>query len=226
MFMDSTDRPELRLWKVLWPVSIIAGLAMVARLMHLQYIVEKGIAPESDTWVSPIYGLVSSLALLFISLVFLLSKIRPERMQRITVMATVMFVTPLVAVSYVPGLEVFIPVIVVLAVPVVRGLRLPVLVPRGKKLVTWLATISSFFAIPLLSSLLAVGELRMIQSQAGNVLYVLGLSGAMATVFAIVLIGKQWREKAWRGVLLEFVVIQMMVSLSIRTIIDATLSSA
>jgi len=141
------------------------------------------------------------------------------------VMATVMFVTPLVVVSYVPGLEVFIPVIVVLAVPVVRGLRLPVLVARGKKLVTWLATLASFFTIPLLSSLFAVGELRMIQSQGGNITYVLGLSGALAMTFATVLIGKGWRDKAWRGVLLEFVVIQMIVSLSVRTIIDAALSS-
>lgn len=224
--MDSTDRPELRLWKVLWPVSIIAGLAMITRMMHFQYTVEKGMAPQGDTWVSPVYGLVALLGVLFITVVFLLSKIRPERMQRITVMATVMFVTPLVVVSYVPGLDVFIPIVVVLAVPVVRGLRLPVLVPRGKKLVTWLATLASFIAIPALSSLLAVGQLRMIQSQAGNVIYVLALSGALAMTFAATLIGTGWKEKAWRGVLLEFVAIQMIVSLSVRTIIDSTISSS
>jgi len=225
MYMDSTDRPELRLWKVLWPVSILAGLTMLVRLMQYQYEMEKELAPDQDTWASPVYGLVATSALLFITFVYILSKITPDRMRKITLGVALAFIVPLLAASYIPGFEVYVSINVILAVPVTRGLRLPVLVPRGKKLITWFATILSFFAIPFLSSLFAIDGLKLFQSQVGNNLWVICLSGGMASAYAASLIGKGWREQAWRGAFYEFVLIQVLVSLSVRAILDSMLTS-
>ncbi|MCH7945944.1 MAG: hypothetical protein IIC73_08035 [Armatimonadetes bacterium] len=149
--MDTTDRPELRLWKVLWPVSILAGMAMLVRMMHHQLVMERTIDPTYEGWTDPRIALSVSIGVGLLASLLLISRITPATCKRWTIIVAAVVVAALLALSFVPDFEVFTPVVTVLAVPVIRGLRLPVLVPRGRKLLTWSATLVSFVAIPVVS---------------------------------------------------------------------------
>ena len=153
------------------------------------------------------------------------SSLRPATCKRWTIIVAAVVVAALLALSFVPDFEVFTPVVTVLAVPVIRGLRLPVLVPRGRKLLTWSATLVSFVAIPVVSVSFAVGELKLFPGQLANAVFVAAVSGTLATALAAALIGPDWRTKPWRGVLLEFILIQIMVSVAARVIVEAALSA-
>ena len=221
--MDTTDRPELRLWKILWPVSILAGMAMLVRMMHHQFVLEQTMDQAYKGWVDPRIALAVSIGIGSLASLLLISRVTPASCRRWTVIVAAVVVSALLALSFVPDFEIFTPVMTVLAVPIIRALRLPVLVPRGRKLLTWSATLVSFVAIPLVSVSFAVGELKLFEGPLANLAFVAAASGTLATALAAALIGRDWRTKPWRGVLLEFVVIQVMVSVSARVIVEATL---
>ena len=224
MYMDTTDRPELRLWKILWPVSILAGMAMLVRMMHHQLVQEQTLDSSSELWVDPRIALSVSIGVGLLASLLLISRVTPASCKRWTIIVAAVVVAALLALSFVPDFEVFTPVMTVLAVPVVRGLRLPVLVPRGRKLLTWSATLVSFVAIPIASVPFAVGDLKLFPGPLANLAFVTAVSATLATALAAALIGREWRTKPWRGVLLEFVVIQIMVSVAARVIVEATIS--
>lgn len=225
-YMDSQDRPELRLWKVLWPASLIAGMSMIVRLMHVQYTYEHSLGTRGDGWSDPLFGIIASAGVCVLAAAFVLDRIRPRRLRMAAVGMTILMVGTLWAASFLPDMEAAVPVNAVLAVPVFRGLRLPVLVPRGRKLFTWAATVLSFFFVPLTATFFALGDRQLVHNQAGNTVFVLASAALLAWAYAALLIGKDWRNPAWRGPLMEFIIIQMMVSVAVRWVLAGVFYNA
>lgn len=208
------DRPELENWRVVWPVTIICGTAMFARLMYQAVQFDSWSNPQYSGWADATFGLVISMGIALVAGFFVLARVPPGRIRTRAQIASAIAVALLLGLSFVEGLEVIVPILTVLAVPLVRALRLIVLLPPARLLAGWIVMPLSFAGVPaLLASLLRDTALPSPNPTAAFFLF-LGLVGAATGMIGVAVIGPVWRQRPWPSILLEFLTAQALAIMS------------
>ena len=206
------DRPELRNWRVVWPVTIICGTAMLARLMYHAVQFDNWSNPQYSGFADATFGLVVSMGIALIAGFFVLARVPPGRIRTRAQIASAIALVLLLGLSLVDGLEVIVPVITVLSVPVVRALRLIVLLPPGRQLAGWIVMPLSFVGVPALLGVLMRGV--ALPNPTGALILFFGLVAAVTGVIGVAVIGPVWRQRPWPSILLEFLTAQALTIMS------------
>lgn len=206
------DRPELKNWRVVWPVTIICGTAMLARLMYQAVQFDNWSNPQYSDWADATFGLVVSMGIALIAGFFVLARVPPGRIRTRAQVASAIVLALLLGLSFIDGLQVIVPVLTVLAVPVVRALRLIVLLPPGRQLTGWIAMPLSFVGVPALLAAL-MRSVALPNPTAASILF-FSLVAALTGFIGVLVIGPVWRQRPWPSILLEFLTAQALVIMS------------